>query len=177
LFQLSIWVAFGAALIWQRGAVLGAFGVDDAGGVDIPALSGVAVIVVLLYFVLGYFFYASLYAAVGAMVNSDQEAQQAQTPIVILLIIPVVFVQLVADDPRGGAAEVLTLIPFASPILMPMRFLLGGAGFGDLALSLAILIASMGLAIWVAARIYRVGILMYGKRPSLKELARWIRYE
>jgi ABC-2 type transport system permease protein len=132
--------------------------------------------IVLAYFVAGYFFYASLYAAIGAMVNSDQEAQQAQTPVVLLLIVPVLCVQLVASDPRGGAAEVLTLIPFSSPVLMPMRYLLGGATGLDVLLSLGVLVLSTAAALMLAARIYRIGILMYGKRPSLRELARWLRY-
>jgi ABC-2 type transport system permease protein len=176
LFQLSIWAAIALILLRFREQVLGLFGVSGAGSVAIPSLTVGAIGLVLAYFVLGYFFYSSLYAAIGAMVNSEQEAQQAQTPVVILLIVPVVCVQLVSSDPRGSAAELLTLIPFSSPVLMPMRYLLGGASIGDVALSLAALVLSTWLAIFVAARIYRVGILMYGKRPSLRELARWIRH-
>jgi ABC-2 type transport system permease protein len=70
----------------------------------------------------------------------------------------------------------MTMLPFSSPILMPMRYLLGGASFGQLMLSIAILAASTAGVAIVAARIYRVGILMYGKRPSLRELVRWLRY-
>ncbi len=132
--------------------------------------------VILVYFALGYFLYAALYAAIGAMVNSDQDAQQAQTPVVMLLILPVVCVQLVAGNPRGPIAQVLTLIPFSSPILMPMRYLLKGTTPLELALSMAILLVTLLAAVWVAGRIYRIGILMYGKRPSLRELGRWIRY-
>lgn len=176
LFQLCIWAVMALLIIRHREVVLGLFGIEGAGSFSLPALDVVAIVLVLAYFLLGYFFYASLYAAIGAMVNSDQEAQQMQTPVVILLIIPVLCVQIVANDPRGGIAEALTLIPFSSPVLMPMRYLLGGAGPIDVALSLAVLIASIAGAVFVAARIYRVGILMYGKRPSLRELIRWIRY-
>ena len=132
--------------------------------------------VVLVYFVLGYSFYAAMYAAVGAMVSSDQEAQQVQTPVAMLLVVPVLCVQLVASAPRSGAARMLTLVPFSSPVLMPMRWLLGGASVGELLLSLAILIASTVVVARIAAKVYRVGILMYGKRPSLRELWRWMRY-
>jgi ABC-2 type transport system permease protein len=110
------------------------------------------------------------------MVNSDQEAQQASTPVVLFLILPVVCVQLVANDPRSGVAQILTQLPFSSPVLMPMRYLLDGATPLEVALSLAILLASMLGVVAVAGRIYRVGILMYGKRPGLRELARWIRH-
>jgi ABC-2 type transport system permease protein len=176
LFQLCIWAIMALLIIRHREAVLGLFGVEGAGAFSLPSIDVVAIVLVLAYFLLGYFFYASLYAAIGAMVNSDQEAQQMQTPVVILLIIPVLCVQIVANDPRGAIAEALTLIPFSSPVLMPMRYLLGGASGLDVLLSLAVLVASIAGAVFVAARVYRVGILMYGKRPSLRELWRWIRY-
>ncbi len=175
LFQLSIWAAVGFLLLTYRTQLLGVFGVGG-GTFSIPGLGFGAVVIVLAYFLVGYFFYSALYAAVGAMVNSEQEAQQAQTPIVLLLIIPVLCVQLIANDPRSSAAEWLTMIPFSSAILMPMRYLLGGATVMDVVLSMGILLAATAVVVWLAARIYRVGILMYGKRPSLRELARWIRY-
>jgi ABC-2 type transport system permease protein len=176
LLQLAIWSGMALLLFRFRGELLGAFGVEDAGDVELPPLALVDILVILVYFALGYFLYAALYAAIGAMVNSDQDAQQAQTPVILLLILPVVCVQLVAGNPRGPIAQVLTLIPFSSPILMPMRYLLAGTTPAELALSIAILVATLIGAVWVAGRIYRIGILMYGKRPSLRELGRWIRY-
>lgn len=175
LLQQLIWAVLAVLLFRYRGAVLGLFGLPGA-AMSVPPVAIGDLAVAILYFVIGFFFYASLYAAIGAMVNSEQEAQQAQTPLIILLIIPVMCVQMVAGDPRGGAAQILTLIPFSSAILMPMRWTLGGATAGELALSLAILVASTAGVIWLAARIYRVGILMYGKRPGPRELWRWIRY-
>jgi ABC-2 type transport system permease protein len=175
LIQIAVWAAMGLVTMTYRAEILGVFGVE-AGGWNVPPIGADAVAVILAYFLLGYFFYASLYAAIGAMVSSDQEAQQAQTPVILLLILPVMCVQLVANDPRGSAAELLTLIPFSSPILMPMRYLLDGATGVSVAISLAILAASTWAAAWLSARIYRVGILLYGKRPSLRELGRWIKY-
>ena len=175
LLQLAIWAVIAVLLMRFRGSVLGVFGIE-AGNWSLPPLGLADAAVILAYFVLGYFFYAALYAAIGAMVNSDQEAQQVQTPVVLLLVIPVACVQLVSNDPRGGVAEVLTQVPFSSPVLMPMRYLLGGVSAGSLAVSLAILALSTYLAAVLAARIYRVGILMYGKRPSLREIWRWVRY-
>ena len=175
LFQLSIWAAMGFLLLTYRTQLLGMFGVSG-GHFSVPGLDIGTLVIVLSYFFVGYFFYSSLYAAVGAMVNSEQEAQQAQTPIVLLLIIPVLCVSLIANDPRSSAAAVLTLIPFSSPVLMPMRYLLGGASITDVAVSMGLLLFATAAVVWLAARIYRVGILMYGKRPSLRELGRWIRY-
>ena len=176
LLQLAIWAGIALALVTFNREVLGLFGIAGAAEVEMPPLGFLDVVVILVYFALGYFFYAALYAAIGAMVNTEQEAQQLQSPIVILLIIPVLCVQLVANQPRGGATQFLTHFPFSSPVLMPMRYLLGGVDWGEIAVSIAVLLASIGLAVALAGRIYRVGILMYGKRPSLRELARWIRY-
>jgi ABC-2 type transport system permease protein len=176
LLQLAIWLGMAYLTIQYREHVLGVFGVEGSGGFAIPPLRPSEIAIALAYFLFGYFFYAALYAAVGAMVSSEQEAQQAQTPVILLLIIPMTCMQLVANDPRGSTAELMTMLPFSSPILMPMRYLLGGASVLQLVLSLAILIASTAIVVAIAARIYRVGILMYGKRPSLRELARWLRY-
>lgn len=176
LIQITAWAVMGLVTMTYKGEILGLFGIEGAGGWSVPPIGIDAFVVILAYFLLGYFFYASLYAAIGAMVSSDQEAQQAQTPVIMFLILPVMCVQLVANDPRGPAAELLTIIPFSSPILMPMRYLLDGASGASVAISLAILAASTWAAAWLAARIYRVGILLYGKRPSLRELGRWIKY-
>jgi ABC-2 type transport system permease protein len=94
----------------------------------------------------------------------------------MLLIIGVMCFQLVASSPRGEAATVMTMVPFWSPMLMPMRFVLGGATLGDVAISLAILLVSTLVVVRAAAKIYRVGVLLYGKRPSVRELVRWLRY-
>jgi ABC-2 type transport system permease protein len=174
LAQLLAWTVMAIVVIHWREAILGLFGLH--GGFALPPLSAADALVILVDFVLGYFFYASLYAAVGAMVSSDQEAQQAQMPVTMLLVITMICMQLVANDPRGGAASALTLVPFSSPILMPMRWLLGGASALDVTLSFAILAASTWLVASLSARIYRVGILMYGKRPGLGELVRWLRH-
>lgn len=176
LLQISLWTAMAVITMTYRGAILGVFGIDSAGSWSVPPLDAIDVVVVLTYFVLGYFFYAAIYAAVGAMVSSEQEAQQVQTPIAMLLVIPVLCVQLVNSNPRGTAAEILTMVPFSSPVLMPMRWLLGGASTTSLLVSMGILLVSTLVLARIAARIYRVGILMYGKRPSLRELWRWLTY-
>ena len=87
-----------------RGEILGMFGVS-AGGWNMPPLGADAIAVIIAYFLLGYFFYAALYAAIGAMVSSEQEAQQAQTPVILMLMVPMICVQLVSANPRGGSAQ------------------------------------------------------------------------
>lgn len=144
---------------------------------DMPKIDFGTFVVIVADFVLGYFFYASLYAALGASVSTDQEAQQAQAPIVLLLIIPVACLQLVANDPRGTAAEILTLIPFTSPFLMPLRQLLEGATLLSLLGHFVILFGATSTLTRLAARIFRVGILMTGKRASLAEVWRWLRHD
>jgi ABC-2 type transport system permease protein len=110
------------------------------------------------------------------MVSSEQETQQVQMPVTMLLVIGILCLQIVSNNPRGSSAEVMTMIPLWSPMLMPMRYVLGGATLADVGISLAILAGSTYLVVRAAAKIYRVGILLYGKRPSVRELVRWLRY-
>lgn len=128
------------------------------------------------YFLVGFVFYSTLYAAVGSMVNSEQEAQQAQTPVMLLLMSGWIFVNPVLINPNSTLAVVLSWLPWASPIIMPIRMGLTTVSTASIAGSLAVAVLGSLGAVWLAARIYRVGMLMYGKKPSLAELAKWIRY-
>lgn len=175
LAQVSLWFVIGGIALANRGAILDALGASGTGSM-LPSLSISDVLVIVAFFVLGYLFYSTMYAAIGATVANEQDSQQAQMPITMFLVIGMVSMTAVTGDPRGSTSAVLTLVPFWSPMLMPLRFLLGGASTGDVALSLAILLASIVLVTRAAAKIYRVGILMYGKRPGLRELVRWLRY-
>ena len=127
------------------------------------------------YFVFGFFMYSALYAAVGAMCNSDEEAQQAQWPIIMLLIIPIVMVTNVIENPSSTIAITLSLVPLFSPILMWGRVAGGGVPAWQIGLSFVLMLFAIFAIAWVAGRIYKVGILMAGKRPTLPELLRWIR--
>jgi ABC-2 type transport system permease protein len=175
LVQVAVWLVIAAVTLTYRDQVLGVFGIA-AGNVALPSLTFDVIAIALAFFVLGYFFYASMYAAVGAMVSTEQDTQQVQLPVTLLLIVGIVSVTSVSGDPRGVTAAVMTTIPFWSPLLMPMRYVLGGATPVDVVISLAILLVSTVLIARAAAKIYRVGVLMYGKRPSLQELIRWLRY-
>jgi ABC-2 type transport system permease protein len=130
----------------------------------------------LLYFIIGFVFYASLYAAAGSMVNSEQEAQQAAAPVMVLLMSGWFMVQPVLLKPDSTLAVVLSWLPWTSPIIMPMRIGLTTVSPFAIAGSIAVAIFGCVFAVWLAARIYRVGMLMYGKKPSLREVAKWIRY-
>lgn len=174
LAQISIWLIVAGLALAFHDQLLGLFGVSGAG--MLPQLGPDAFLVIFAFFVLGFLFYSTMYAAVGAMVSSEQDSQQAAMPITMFLVIGMVSMTAVTGDPRGHSSQVLTMVPFWSPMLMPLRYLLGGATGGEVAISLGILAASMGLVSRFAAKIYRVGILMYGKRPGLSELLRWLRY-
>lgn len=130
----------------------------------------------ILYFLLGYLLYSSLYAAIGAAVDNETDTQQFMLPVILPLMLGVyVGFATVINDPHGTIATVFSLIPFTSPIVMLMRIPFG-VPWWEIAISLLILALSFLAIVWLAAKIYRVGILMYGKKISYKELAKWIRY-
>lgn len=171
LTQVGIWV--GSMFIISGVAAAQALAFGDF---KIPKIPVSMLLFFLLYFVLGYFLYATLYAMVGAMVSSEEDGQQAQMGITILLVVPYVLSSFVLSKPDGVTATVLSLIPFFSPILMFMRIAVQQPPWWQIVLSLVLLLGTILGAVWVAAKIYRVGVLMYGKRPSLPELVKWLKY-
>ena len=177
LVQMGVWGVFAAAMIRYRAAVFAMFKVpaEQAAAIQLPAIASGMIILVLAYFLLGYLLYSAMFAVVGAVVSTDTEAQQAQMPVVMLLIPGILVFPAVLNDPAGSLSSVMGLVPFWSPIIMPIRFAASDVPAGELALSLAILAVTVIGVVWVAARIYRVGILMYGKRPGIGELFRWAR--
>jgi ABC-2 type transport system permease protein len=174
--QLLIWGASAWLLFDRRDQVLGLMGVTiPAGQLPIPHIPAVMIVIVVVYFVLGYFLYASMFAAVGAMSNSDAEARQAQMPVIMLLVIPTILMIGIIQEPDSSLALTLSLVPFTSPIAMPVRWAAAPVATNELVFSFALLAFALWFVTWVAARIYRIGILMYGKRPGLGELVRWVR--
>jgi ABC-2 type transport system permease protein len=174
LTQMVIWLLASFAMARYRIRLLAMMGIDAA-PIQFPSISFGLVLLLIVFFLLGYTFYAALFAAIGAMVNSEQEAQQAQLPIVMLLIISIMFLQPVLNSPDGKLANILTWLPFSSPIVMPLRMSAVNVAAWEVAASIFALAAGCYIAVWIAARIYRTGLLMYGKRPTLMELARWVR--
>ena len=130
----------------------------------------------IIYFIGGYFLYSSLYAAIGAAVDSETDSQQFLLPIIMPLILGVyIGFFTVINDPHGTVATVFSIIPFTSPIVMLMRIPFG-VPLWQLALSIVLLFGTFIFVVWFAAKIYRVGILMYGKKPTWKELYKWLKY-
>jgi ABC-2 type transport system permease protein len=177
LAQLMIWLVVGAALHSQQQAILDLFHAGSGAKRMLPTLTGDQFAVTIAFFIGGYLFYAAMFAAVGAMVSNEQDTQQAQMPVTFLLAIAILSLTAVISDPQGQTAKIMTIVPFWSSMLMPPRYFLGGASGADVGLSLAVLAISTVVMARIAGRIYKVGILMYGKRPSLRELIRWLRYQ
>ncbi|HXZ29144.1 MAG TPA: ABC transporter permease [Terriglobales bacterium] len=169
LTQIAIWAALGAVLggpyaLAARGALQ---------GVSIPPAT---LIFFAVFFLLGYLLYSSMYAALGALVSTDQEGQQLQ----IVVMGPLLFAYLmmfgVLRQPNATFSLVLSLVPFFAPLLMYMRIMVQPPPAWQVALSIALMIATIYGMVSLCARIYRIGILMYGKRPTLPEIWKWLRY-
>lgn len=130
----------------------------------------------LLFLVGGFMLYAAVYAAIGSAVDNIQDAGQLQSVVVMPIILGIVFGMMAASDPGSQLSLWTSMIPFTSPMVMMARIPFGVPGW-QITVSLIILYASFFAMVWVAAKIYRVGIFMYGKKPSVKELIRWMRYK
>ena len=175
LTQQIIWIVTTYILLQLRAPIMARLGAPTM-SFTLPDISLGAGIIFLLFFLFGFIFYSSLFAAVGASVNSESEARQAASPLMIMIISTAVFIQPVLLNPTGTTARVLSLVPFSSPIIMPIRMAVIGIPTLELAASLGFLAIGCVLALWLASRIYRVGLLMYGKRPTIREMARWVTY-
>jgi ABC-2 type transport system permease protein len=174
LTQMIVWITLAYVMAEYRARLLAQFGIS-AMPMQFPTITAGLVVILVVFFLLGYTFYAALFAAIGSMVNSEQEAQQAQLPAVMLLIATVMFLQPVLGNPDGTLAMVLSWLPFSSPIVMPLRMSAVNVSGWQITLSLLCLVASCYVAVVIAARIYRTGLLMYGKQPELREVIRWMR--
>lgn len=134
------------------------------------------IIAFVLFFIGGYLLYSSLYAAIGAAVDNETDTQQFMMPIMVPLVLAVyIGIFTVIEDPHGTVSTVFSFIPLTSPVVMLMRIPFGVPIWQQL-VSLLLLIGTFMFTVWFAAKIYRVGILMYGKKPSYKELIKWIKY-
>jgi ABC-2 type transport system permease protein len=172
--QVLIWIAITALVVTQSPRLGEGFSLPDTAlqALNVPLPTGV---LLFLYFLLGFFLYASVFAMVGAAVTSEQEAQSVQFLALIPLIAPMLFLQSILNAPLGRLSTVLGLIPFTSPITMPMRMASTQVPPLEIGASLALLVAGIAAVAWVAGKVYRVGILSTGKRPTAAELIRWIR--
>jgi ABC-2 type transport system permease protein len=129
-----------------------------------------------IFFVLGFVLYASVAAALGAMTNSEQELQQMNMFLMLPLISCTVVIFRVVTDPDGPISVFMSFVPFCTPLIMYTRIIVHQPPIWQVVLSIVLLIATIYLFLWVASRIYRVGVLMYGKKPNLPEILRWLKY-
>jgi ABC-2 type transport system permease protein len=129
----------------------------------------------IMYFLGGYFLYASIFAAIGAAIDNQADAQQFMMPITILVIVALyVGILTVPEDPNGIVAQIFSYFPFTSPIVMLMR-IPNGVPIYEQIISLTILFSTVVFMIWIAAKVYRIGILMYGKKLTYGEIIKWLR--
>ncbi len=129
----------------------------------------------LIFFLCGYMLYASLFAAIGAIVDSETDTQQFMLPVTLPLLFGYIVSNMMLVNPEGNIGHIFALVPLTSPVVMMVKTAIG-VSIGMKLLSIAILVASIFLFVWLAAKIYRVGILMYGKKPTYKEMWKWMRY-
>jgi ABC-2 type transport system permease protein len=169
LTQVGIWLTavllFGTAFAARLGAASIHIGLTPS-----------QIVFFFVYFLLGYLFYSSIAAALGAMTNSEQELQQLNMLLVLPLAVCFIALRSVLSSPDSTLAQTLALIPPFTPLLMYLRVSLGHPAPWEVALSLVLTSASIYGIIWLTSRIYRIGVLMYGKRPNLPEILRWLKY-
>lgn len=169
LTQVALWILL-AALFMGRSSL----GIDKSvTGFLTPELA----IYFVIFFIIGYFMFSILFSIVGASVNTDQEAQQYAAPITYLLLIPFIIGIVVTQNPNMPLVFAASLFPLFTPTLMFMRISVAVPPFAQIALSIVLSILFTMFLAWLGAKIFRVGILMYGKKPSVKEIMRWVRYK
>lgn len=175
--QVAAWLAMSLLLFQFRAQAMGLFGApaDAAAAVKIPSVPLGVGLILLTFFVAGFIFYAALFGAVGAMVSNQEDVQQAAMPVMLLLVASLIFMQPILLNPSSTLAVTMSILPFSAPLMMPLRMSLINVPWYEIAGALASVVLGCAIAIWASARIYRIGLLMYGKRPSVRELIRWIR--
>ena len=147
----------------------------DAAGIHIPEIPASLIVYFFLFFIGGYLLYASLFAAIAAGADQESDVQSMQFPVTFLVVIPFVTIPVILEQPDATISVVLSMIPFFSPILMTVRLAITEVPIWQSVGALILLALSFVVMIYVAGRIYRVGILMYGRRPTFKDLIRWAR--
>lgn len=179
LLQIGVWTTAAKLLRDYQPQIMKAIGAGGAagGGVPfmLPSMPTDLLVIFLTFFTLGFLLYSAAYAAIGSMCNTIQETQQAQMPVMLFIIMGLMSMFALLNEPNGNLARVLSLVPPLAPFVVPVRHSIAPIPLGELLLSVATTIAGLLLIVWVAARIYRVGILMYGKKASLKDIVRWVR--
>jgi len=177
LLQMGIWGATVFLVTSQRERLASLVGVsaDAIQQMPIPSMSPDLLVIFLVYFALGFLLYGALFAAIGSMCNTVQETQQYASAVMMLVIFGFFGVFAMINDPTGGIGVTMSFIPFFAPFVMPVRWSLAAVPPAELAMSIGLMIAAVLGITWIAGRIYRTGILMYGKKPTWAEVWRWVR--
>ena len=170
LTQVAIWLVMGGAAAAATGAAAASAGMSSLASLDARIVP-----YFLIFYILGYLTYASVYAIGGSVTNSEKEAQQFVAPIMFFLLIPWFLATVILQAPESPMAVTLSLIPIFTPVTMFMRIIVSEPAFWEIALSIVLSIATIYGMFWMTAKIFRTGILSYGKRPTIPELVRWLR--
>lgn len=173
LTQFAVWIT--TLVVVTTPGLVGSM-VTMPADLELPTLSPMLAIHFLLFFALGFMIYASFYAALGAAFNNIQEAQQVAGVMGIIFSVPAILMPMIINDPSSTTSLVGSLIPLFTPVLMPLRIAVETPPAWQLLLGYALSVGFLFLMVWLCGRIYRVGILMYGKKPTIPELVRWMRY-
>jgi ABC-2 type transport system permease protein len=173
LTQLGIWLGT-VAVLTAPGIVASMALMPE--GVSLPTMTPMMLVHFILLFILGFFAFATIYATIGASFNNLQEAQQAASVAVIFVVIPAMVMWPVINDPNSTMATVLSLIPLFTPLLMPLRIAIEMPPAWQILLAYALTIGFVVGMVWFGSKIYRVGILMYGKKPTIQEIWKWTKY-
>ncbi len=171
LTQMGVWIGL---ILLLSASSLGM--TLELGGLSAYGVTPLRLIFFLLYFVLGFFFYSALSAGLGATVSQESEVQQFSMLLVLPQVIGLVLIVYILSNPAAWPVVLLSLFPPCTPIVMCLRMAAMAVPAWQLALSLVLMVLSIYGMVWIASRIYRVGILMYGKRPTLPEMLRWLKY-
>jgi ABC-2 type transport system permease protein len=173
LTQFGLWLVT-LAIFTAPGMMASMAGLPE--GMTLPTVTPAMVLHFILLFILGFFVFSTLYAAIGASFNNMQEAQQVAGVAVFFLVIPVFLMFPIINDPGSTFAVVASLIPLFTPLLMTLRISLEMPPLWQILLAYALTFGFIVGMVWICGRIYRIGILMYGKKPTFQELWKWIRY-
>jgi len=174
LLQVAVWAGLVGLLVTQSDVITNMAELPP-GALQAFAVPLGSALLFVGYFIIGFFVYASIFAALGAAMTSEQEAQSVMMVAMVPLIAPLLFIIEIIGEPLGTAATVLGLFPLTAPIAMPMRIASGPIPASQIALSFLGLVIAVGAITWLAGKIYRVGILATGKKASVRDLVRWVR--
>jgi ABC-2 type transport system permease protein len=179
---LLIWAALGVLFYFGKGSMVG----GDTTAVEQMIFNPAIAVIFILNMVVGYLLYSTLFALVGSIVNSEKEAQGFVMPIVMMLMLPVIVGIAIIQEPNGTLATTISMIPFFAPTMMTMRAIfvipslthisVFSGIIAQAGISLILMALTTVAMIWVTGRIFRIGILMYGKRPTLPEVVKWVKY-